>query len=295
MVTEIKNLVFEGGGVKGVAYAGAIEVLDQEGFLSEAKKTAGTSAGAITACLVSLNLSSDKIGEIVKSMDLSSFQDRQSWFRRMRRYGLHPGKTFLTWIKEQIEGAGLGATATFEDFRQAGCKDLHVYASDIFSHQVREFSVHKTPTVIVAEAVRASMSIPIFFDAWQFSNNNPDDHFYVDGGMVYNYPITAFDLGGVTNWNTLGFRLEDTHEKHEPTRFRYGQWRHYAKNTFATLMQTQNIDFKKDPEQVKRSVIINDEGVSATDFEISEQKKNELVENGRKAAKAWFEQWKQLK
>ena len=49
-----KNLVFEGGGVKGIAYIGAIEALDQAGALNQIERVAGTSAGAITAMLMSL-------------------------------------------------------------------------------------------------------------------------------------------------------------------------------------------------------------------------------------------------
>src|SRR5579864_920356 len=49
-----QNLVFEGGGVRGVAYAGALDVLDRAGILSQIQAVAGTSAGAITAALVAL-------------------------------------------------------------------------------------------------------------------------------------------------------------------------------------------------------------------------------------------------
>ena len=44
---HFRNLVFEGGGVKGIAYVGALEVLDQEGILKDIKRVAGTSAGAM--------------------------------------------------------------------------------------------------------------------------------------------------------------------------------------------------------------------------------------------------------
>ena len=55
MAYHFKNLVFEGGGVKGIAYVGALEVLDKEGILKNIKRVAGTSAGAMVAVLVGLN------------------------------------------------------------------------------------------------------------------------------------------------------------------------------------------------------------------------------------------------
>ena len=45
-MSQFKNLVFEGGGVKGIAYAGALQVLEQQTIMPDIKRVAGTSAGA---------------------------------------------------------------------------------------------------------------------------------------------------------------------------------------------------------------------------------------------------------
>ena len=34
MTTQFRNLVFEGGGIKGLAYVGAMQIMDQRGHLS---------------------------------------------------------------------------------------------------------------------------------------------------------------------------------------------------------------------------------------------------------------------
>ena len=47
-----KNLVLEGGGVRGLAYAGAFDELQRRGILSQIDKVAGTSAGAIAGVMV---------------------------------------------------------------------------------------------------------------------------------------------------------------------------------------------------------------------------------------------------
>jgi len=43
---DLENLVFEGGGVKGIAYAGAVQSLKNHSLLEKVKRVAGTSAGA---------------------------------------------------------------------------------------------------------------------------------------------------------------------------------------------------------------------------------------------------------
>ncbi len=285
-----KNLVFEGGGVKGVAYAGALQTLESLGVLEKIERVAGTSAGAITSCLVSLRYTPAQITTTIKNMDLGSFDDKEGVLKKFHNYGIHPGKTFLEWIKKQIANSnhGFDENATFEDFQKAGCRDLRVFASDIYIHEVREFSFRKTPKVIVAEAVRASMSIPLYFNAWQFSNNNPDNHLYVDGGMVYNYPITAFDEGS-PNQETLGLRLEDVDKKRVVNDFGYGHWIKYVKNTFDTLLRAQNIEFNKNPNHSNRSIIIDDLGIGATDFDISDAEKDNLIANGEKATQTFLD------
>jgi len=69
MVRQIKNLVFEGGGVLGIAYLGALDYLFHNGIMQNIQRVGGTSAGAITACLTSLNLSFEELKKITNSLD----------------------------------------------------------------------------------------------------------------------------------------------------------------------------------------------------------------------------------
>ncbi len=51
------NLVFEGGGVNGLAYVGAMEVLQAEGILGHIHRVGGTNEGTINATLFALRFS----------------------------------------------------------------------------------------------------------------------------------------------------------------------------------------------------------------------------------------------
>lgn len=48
MAYPFENLVFEGGGVKGLAFCGALKILEQKGIMANVKRLAGSSAGAIS-------------------------------------------------------------------------------------------------------------------------------------------------------------------------------------------------------------------------------------------------------
>ncbi len=70
-----KNLVFEGGGVKGVAYGGVFEVLEQKQITPQIESVAGTSAGAITATMMSLNYSAEEFLKIMMTLNFEKFED----------------------------------------------------------------------------------------------------------------------------------------------------------------------------------------------------------------------------
>lgn len=48
------NLVFEGGGIRGVAYAGALQELEARNVLDSIGQCGGTSVGAVAAMLMAL-------------------------------------------------------------------------------------------------------------------------------------------------------------------------------------------------------------------------------------------------
>lgn len=54
MAYKFRNLVFEGGGVKGIAYVGALGVLEERKITLNIERIGGTSAGAINAILLGL-------------------------------------------------------------------------------------------------------------------------------------------------------------------------------------------------------------------------------------------------
>lgn len=284
MSRTIKNLVFEGGGVKGIAYVGALTALHENGLLKSVERVAGTSVGAITATLVSLKLTSEEILSIVGKTDFKKFQDHWDPIELPFRYGLYKGEYFLNWIRKVIKTSnkslGLNENSTFEDLRSAGCKDLNVYATDLNTKEAKRFSYETTPTVIVAEAIRASMSIPLFFQAWQFSNNIPDDHMYIDGGTVYNFPINAFDTDDNPNWETLGFHLNNLSNVKPSINMKPDQVLKYVRTLFDTILDSHNIDVYRNPVEKSRSVLIDDFGISATEFNISETDKKRLYISG---------------
>jgi hypothetical protein len=66
MLPKEADAVFEGGGVKGIAFAGAIRVAEAAG-VREWKNLAGTSAGATAACFLAVGYHANKLDEILST------------------------------------------------------------------------------------------------------------------------------------------------------------------------------------------------------------------------------------
>ena len=194
---HFKNLVFEGGGVKGIAYVGALDILDQEGIFQDIERVAGTSAGALIAVLVGLGYSTEELRKILWELNFQNFLDdsfgiiRDSQ-RLINEYGWYQGDFFRNLVAGYIKEKAKNGEETFRDLAEANkFKDIYLIGADLSTGFSKVFSYKHTPDVKVADAARISMSIPLFFKAVQGVNG--DKHVYVDGGLLDNYPIKVFD------------------------------------------------------------------------------------------------------
>ncbi len=284
MERKIENLVFEGGGVLGMAYAGALQVLHEKEILNNIKRVAGTSAGSLVAMALSLGYNASEIKDIINNTDFRKFEDHWDPLRIATKYGLHKGDFLLRYIEKMVEDKTGNPGLTFRQLAESGNHELKVYACDLNTSWVKEFSLEETPDVRIAHSVRASMSIPLFFSAWQFPNGNPDNHIYVDGGAIYNYPIEAFG----TCDETLGFFFKNPN-KQVATDFHYGHILKYVEVLFKTVLNAQKIDFMENQEQVDKTVFIDTHGISPTDFKLDDEKKARLFKAGHDATYAYLE------
>lgn len=332
MSTKIKNLVFEGGGVKGIALLGALKYLNEIGELEHVERVGGTYAGAINALFLGLGLGPEESIPILKKMDFKSFLDDESGmvrdlFHLFKNFGWHKGDVFKDFIKDIILKQTGNANATFEDIekmkRERGFLDMTFVGTNISTNQVVFYNNQYTPKMKLCEAIRISMSIPFFFEAVKTSEG-----VLIDGGMVANYPIKLYDKprflsdkkklivpdyyaksnlleleinpntdGFCLNPETLGFRLDSKAEiktlrdSRPPKKVKIDSFKDYTKALIKTLIDAQQSHTHLESDDWKRTIYIDTLGVSTTDFDISDQKKDKLIQSGYDCAKKYFA-WK---
>ena len=74
-----KGLVLSGGGAKGIGYAGMIHSMDQRGIIKGLTHVSGASAGAMTASLLAVGMSSGNITKLVNELDILKLLDRDGF------------------------------------------------------------------------------------------------------------------------------------------------------------------------------------------------------------------------
>ena len=217
---HFRNLVFEGGGVKGIAYVGALEVLEKEGILQNIERVAGTSAGAMVAVLVGLGYTASELKDILWKINFKNFMD-SSWGivrdtkRLLTDYGWYKGDFFRNLMGGYVKEKTGNSEATFKDLEQLRKKgkpfrELTLVGCDLTTGYAKVFSAATTPDAKIADAARISMSIPLFFAAVKGINGN--DHIYVDGGLLDNYSVKTYDqIGFVADKNNA--RRTEYYEK----------------------------------------------------------------------------------
>jgi NTE family protein len=285
MAQEFENLALEGGGVWGIAYAGALEELDKIGVLPQIKRVAGTSAGSITALLLALGYSSAEIYKVFSELDYTRFQDHRSINQLLTKYGLYDCqyglKLFQGWVAEKLGTED----ATFQDLHAAGGLDLRVYATNLNSRQIHEFSYAKTQDVPLASAVRASISVPLYFTAVEVGG-----HLFVDGGAVFDYPMMGFGKGELLNTLGLAFASSSAVATADPEddSFGYRQPIQYIHRMVTVLERSQSPVLALHEELQNLTIWIDTGSVTSLNFSLTPEDRNFLIGSGRKAVREYF-------
>jgi NTE family protein len=318
---QFRSLVLEGGGVKGIAYAGAFAELEKLGITKDLTRVAGTSAGAISAALIALGASSDYVAKAVGGTKFRSFMDSSFGVLRdanrlLTEYGWYMGDTFGEWMRERVGELTGNPHFTFgqlwdevENKKNPKFKKLYVNGSRLTRKDTVTYS-GLTPDAEIWYGVRVSMSIPLFFAAM----HDKDRNVLVDGGVTWNYPVDIFDYEGYLSDPKNGSRPSYTTT--------YGPDHVYNKETLGLRVDTKDqIQAEKDdwndpPVQINnfvdyaacligymtdlanrlhlhqndwhRTIFIDASGVGTTEFNLADAKRDMLIANGRKGVVDYF-------
>lgn len=316
---KIENIVFEGAGIRGIGYAGAVAALQEQQLLAGIQRVGGTSAGAITALMLSIGYTSDEIATIISKTDFKNFNDGRYFFiggiHRLRRYfGWYQSAAFERWLDKIIKAKTGNASITFAELKQRGFKDLYVTGTNLTEQKLMLFSHEHSPQMKVKDAVRISMSIPLYFEAVFLDSvgnvvhrpkNKRGLNALVDGGFLANFPIAIFDSTKYTdaalpnryavNQNTIGFRIDsDAQIKYDSlqkglTPLSTGRLSEYITAFYTLVIENLNRQALT-PQDWARTVSISDGAIGPRIKKLSRKQLGVLITNGENATLKYLQQ-----
>lgn len=310
-----KNLVFEGAGIRGVAYVGAIRELEKQNILAEIERVGGTSAGAIAALTVALGYTSTEIEKIIYDTKLQKFNDGKFFFiggisRINRNFGWYRGTAFTKWLERIIAKKTGNADITFRELHAKHFPDLYITGTSLNRQQLIVFSHEQYPDMKIKDAVRISMSIPLYFEAvcidssgHVLKNRKKERAFdiMVDGGFTGNFPIFMFDdvrteqnkTVRTSNPHTIGLRIDTPGQIGYDSLNRglapveISRFRNYIGAFYSYVIENLNRAILT-PEDWQRTVSISSGSIGPKIRKLSLAEKDLLIRNGQEAMKRYL-------
>jgi NTE family protein len=211
--------VFEGGGIKGIALAGAAAAAMEADFEFDA--VVGTSAGALVGSLIVAGYNPQELRERVCRINWASLMDPGpiggipgigEHLALVLRKGMYRGDVMeKVWSKLLAErGIHTFADIPSERLRMVAIDLTHtrgiVLPNDLESYGIDPGSFP------VARAVRMSSSVPFLFQPVTIHDRRTGDVAHIaDGGLAAKFPIQVAPLGPHP---IIGFRLTDDSSSH---------------------------------------------------------------------------------
>jgi NTE family protein len=320
--TKPIDLVLAGGGVKGIGLAGAVVKLMEAGY--RACRVAGSSAGSIVGSIVAAaakndHLTPDDVRDLTLSIDYRKFLDPGpvervpllgAGWAILQGTGIYQGDYAHDFIADQLRELGV---TTFGDLRLDDDElppeqryRLVVTVADVTLGQLvrlpwdyqRLYGLDPDEQ-LVADAVRASMSIPFFFRPVSLTSSTGRKSTLVDGGLLSNYPIDSLDRcdGRKPRWPTFGVTLLPELPEHNdrvisalaPLRLFGGP--SLLEDVITTILVGRDQAYLNLPWVSARTIRVDSTKVGVLDFGIKQPQIDALYHEGHDAATTFLSTW----
>lgn len=277
MSKEKVDLVLSGSGTLAPCHVGALSILDKHFSI---QRVAGTSGGAIVAAAYATGYPDKEMREIAAELFNGRLLDPSMW--PLKGWGLNKGirvhKLLTKYLPEKMEQTRI---------------PLKVFAADLTDKKVVCFSSGKYPVgpveypdfilrsgrdLFLADVVRASVSIPLFFRASKIRGLE-NDRLFVDGGLGANEAASVWDDQPKVRTILINFC-------HTPNREPVRTTTDYAQALFNILFDSAN-DRLRSAKSKSDVISIRTKG-DGMDFTLSSEELARLFKDGEDAVRKFY-------
>ena len=197
----VKNLVLSGGSMKGLAYIGMIKCIEEYDIVKKIDNFIGTSIGACVCFCLLIGFTYEELYDVFINLDINKARNINvdNILNFGTTYGVDNGEKIVKILKVFLKKKLQVNSITFSELYEKTQKNITIIGSCLNTTSVEYFNLKNNPNMDVIDALRISISIPLFFTPVIYENK-----YYVDGALTNNYPI---DICVNNNKETMGVVL----------------------------------------------------------------------------------------
>ena len=180
------RIYLSGCGIAAAAHIGALQELQKHTPITAIREFMGVSAGAFVAMCLTIGYTLDELQDFCLRFDFTNITEMDSIPGWLVHFGMDTGDRLYKMIAACLHVKGLSSDITFKDVYEQFGYSLRVLATDLHDAKPMVYAPDTTPAYCVVDAVRASMSVPYYFQPFVCPVTG---HFLVDGAVTSNNPL----------------------------------------------------------------------------------------------------------
>lgn len=263
------TLLLSGGGLAGILYAGVFKALEELNILKNIKTIVGVSAGTLYTFMYLMGYTVkdiEKFAETFDSKKLTSIKNFESlsFDKIFIEYGLDNGDAFRKVFIKIAKQKKIDPDITLLEFYKLNKIKFVIGVTNIDILQEEYFSYDSTPNIKLIDAIRASISIPIYFTPHKINNN-----LYIDGGCMNNFPTNYSEID--IN-KTIAIMISNPIDKSINSNFI---------NYFLNILKSMSLGWRESLLRgVNDTIIINSDVKNIFNFSVEINEKKRLIKLG---------------
>jgi len=263
------TLILSGGGSAGILYAGVLKALDELDILKNIKTIIGVSAGTLYSSMYLMGYTIKEIEKFAETFDNSKLTtiknfESLSFDRIFVEYGFDDGESFKKVYAKILKQKKIDPDITLLEFYKLNKIKFVIGVTNIDTIEEEYFSYDLTPDIKLIDAIRSTISIPIYFTPYKINNK-----LYVDGGCMNNFPT---DYTEIDKKNTIAIMISNPINKSINNNFI---------NYFLNVLKSMSIGWRHALTRGLDDIIIIDSDVANIfNFSVELNEKKRLIKLG---------------
>jgi NTE family protein len=293
-----KKLILNGGGVLGICYIGAMKIVEEKQKIIAIEEFVGVSAGSICCLGLILGNTSDEMKEIIENIELINEKDI-SILNLFENFGINNGDSIIKTIETILTKKGYNSSITLSELYKLTGKNFIIVVTNLSKYRAEYLNHETAGDLKVIDAIRMSISIPLYFQSVIFRGD-----YYVDGALSDNFALNPINLDGRSLFykstkpcETLVLKILTTPELSETYNRdrikRIDDFQTYMCSIFKmTINMSDSIRFKNHKQITgdKEHIVFIEttETVDPVDFQLTKENKNKLYKIGYNTMRSSF-------